>query len=355
VPDKTPSPRQSRDSQELEPTRDEENDANESEAPATADSTFAIAGRQLVDPSGQPFVMRGINLPVAYFKDQSLAALDRIDALGFNTVRIVWCADNLMQVGRCEEKDIHAPGDLANLLGALKERGLVAVLNLQNATGSDRAADLAAMVDYLIKPGVKEVLNRYQDMLILNVANEWHGTFNETGRSYIDPYLTAISRLRAADLAHVLVIDAIGYGQNTQSIRDHYQELLAADGNLLLAGHMYEVFEQPQAVSSWFQFARDNQIPFVVGEFGCEHIQDQVVYQVACDRIMAEAADSVAPFGYIAWSYTGNGGDLNILDVVDPADWTTLTTYGQRLVNGADGIAETSQKVCHLNPGVCDP
>lgn len=304
--------------------------------------TFSIQAGRLVDPSGKPFVMRGVNTPQAYYLKESNAALPRIKALGFNTVRIVWCADTLIRFGRCETKDIHPVTELEKTLAALKKERLVAVLNLQNATGSDSVDDLAAMVAYLTRPDVKQILMAYQDHLLINIANEWYGTWDKTP-NYLAGYRTAVKNLRNAGLPHVLIVDARGYGQDASSIVDYGRDLMALDPNLQISAHLYDVFRSPESVVRLFDQVRSQKLPFLIGEFSCSH---GVGKPVACETIMAEASRRGSEYGYIGWSYAGNDSSLNDLDVVDLKDWTTLTAWGRILVNGVGGIRATSKEAC---------
>lgn len=81
----------------------------------------------------------------------------------------------------------------------------------------------------------------------------------------------------------------------------------------------------------------DHNLPLVIGEFGHEH-NDQ---DVAEDRIMERAEQD--GLGYIGWSWTGNSADVEVLDMSN--DWLgeELTEWGERIINGENGIKETSQ------------
>ncbi len=319
-------------------------------AMGAAAGTFEVRDAQLYDPSGKVFVMRGMNNPHAYYSEKAYAALSDIKDMGFNTVRIVWCADTLVRTGRCESKDFQSAANLERILSRMRTLKMVAVLNLQNATGSDNRADLQAMASYLLKPEVKSILLRYRDMLLLNVANEWYGTWNKK-TDYLDAYKDVISQLRKGGLPHTLIIDARGYGQDVSSLVENAAAFQALDSNLLLSAHLYDVFGNSAGVKTLFTNMRNAKIPFMVGEFGCSHGAGKVV---ACDSIMLEAQTGPYRIGTIAWSWTGNNADLADLDVVESKDWRTLTAWGSKLVQTPSyGIAETSQEACMFNAKAC--
>lgn len=47
--------------------------------------------------------------------------------------------------------------------------------------------------------------------------------------------------------------------------------------------------------------------------------------------------------GYMGWSWSGNSNPLTSLDIAVDFDASTLTPWGQMLVNGADGLLATSE------------
>ncbi|MCX6128178.1 MAG: cellulase family glycosylhydrolase [Proteobacteria bacterium] len=310
--------------------------------------TFTVQNGQVIDPVGKTFVIRGVNNPHNYYARESFEALSNIKNLGFNSVRIVWCADTLLRIGRCEQKDLHPIEDLQAILRRMRELKLVAILNLQNATGSDSVSDLQKMVDYLIQPEVKKILIENQDILLLNIANEWYGTWDKS-RNYVNAYLQMIPQLRQAGLPHVLLIDARGYGQDFSSIPEHASELLNLDHNLLFSSHMYDAYSSASHVRSDFNRARAQQIPFIIGEFACSHGSRG---PVDCATIMEEAENASQPVGTIAWSYSGNSSDLGDLNIVSMHDWKTLSSWGENLINSTFGIKATAREAC-LFSGTC--
>lgn len=330
---------------------------------------FTIQQGRLLDGNGQDFVIRGVNSPHAYFARDSLEAIPRIKELGFNSVRIVWCADTLERSGRCEAKDMHPVMDrsnpekppLADVLLALRANGLVAMLNLQNGTGSNESEHIKLLVDWLVRDDVAGLLKEYEDMLLINIANEWHGEWiTGTGSddllnagaldSFVSTYESAIQRLRGAGLNHVLVIDGAGYAQDFGSI-PYIAQRLGNYPNIMFSAHMYDQFNSELRVAEVFQKVKEGGIPFVVGEFACSHFAHQPT--VACEAIMEEA--SASGYGYMAWSYTGNSGDLTGLDMVNRSDWTTLSEFGERIVYGEGGIAKTSQVASIFESGLGSP
>ncbi len=74
----------------------------------------------------------------------------------------------------------------------------------------------------------------------------------------------------------------------------------------------------------------------MIGEFGFDHSDGNPDE----DTIMAQA--QARGVGYLGWSWSGNSGGVEYLDQVTGFDVTRLTTWGQRLFNGVNGITQTS-------------
>jgi mannan endo-1,4-beta-mannosidase len=270
--------------------------------------TFSIQNGKLTDPSGRVFIPRGINMPFAYYFDKSFQAIPQAKASGFNAVRVVWCADNYQDpTGRCQAKDFRPAADLDRVLTELTSRRLVAILNLQNATGQNTLESLQLMIDYLIRADIQAVLMKHKKNLLINIANEWMGDWAKNG-TWLEGYQSAVKQLRKAGLPHVLIVDARGYGQDFSSIEESAAELLKLDANLLFSSHMYAVYNTEAVVKEKLNVIRSKKLPYIIGEFGCTHYDDEtkVNKPVACDAILKETAQSDAPIGHLAWSYSGN-------------------------------------------------
>lgn len=313
--------------------------------------TFFVRDGQLFDKTGHWFVARGVNNPHNYYPGLAYTGLTRIKELGFNAVRIVWCADTLVRSGRCDPKDIHSLAELERVLAKLRSLELVGILNLQNATGSNDPADLVRLVDWYTRPDVRDLLVRYQDMLLLNIANEWHGSWDDPNHIYRRTYQSQIPRFRQAGLKHVLLVDARGWAQQFSSIPENYAAFRAIDPNILMSIHMFDQFGDPAKVTADIEAARAENIPLIIGEFSCSHYPGQ---PVACEAILDAAKNWDHPVGLMAWSFSGNGSPLEPLDVVSNKDWTTLSPFGKRIVHHPSGIKATAKTACIFPSAPCN-
>ena len=301
--------------------------------PAASFAGFFISNGQLVDNNGTPFIMRGVNYPYTWFQSrntqQDLAA---IAATGSNTVRIVlstggqWARVNGPQV--------------AQLIQWCKDLGMIAVLEVHDSTGwseQTTAVPISNATAYWLSSDIRAAINGQENFVIINIANEPFG--NNTSANYTPDTTTAIRALRTAGLTHNIMIDAANWGQDwSNTMRTNAMALWNADTlhNLTFSVHMYEVYQSLSTVSTYMQGFDDMNLPLVVGEFG------PINNGQFADSESVIAQAQTRGNGYLGWSWSGNGGGGTGLDMTVNFDPAQLTTWGNRIVNGTNGIRSTS-------------
>lgn len=301
-------------------------------APITGNAGFFIQSGRLMDDNGVPFVMRGINYPYAWYTSRPTQQdFANMAATSANTVRIVLATG--AQWTRTSGPEI------AQLIQWCKDNRMIAVLEVHDSTGwseSAGAVPISNAVSYWTSADVRAAINGQEDFVIINIANEPFG--NNTTGSYVNDTIAAIQALRNAGLTHNLMVDAANWGQDwSNTLRNAAPQIFNADPlrNITFSVHMYEVYPNVQTVSSYMQAFADNGLPLVVGEFGGDH-NGQPVDEAA---IMAQAQQR--GLGYLGWSWSGNGSCCTQLDIVTNFT-TTLTTWGNTLINGPNGIMQTA-------------
>ncbi|MET0534062.1 MAG: cellulase family glycosylhydrolase [Steroidobacter sp.] len=304
-------------------------------APLTSNAGFFIQNGRLMDDNGTPFVMRGINYPFAWYTHRYPAQTQQdfanMAATRANTVRIV-----LTTGGQWTR--INGP-EIAQLIQWCKDRRMIAVLEVHDSTGwgdSSAAVPISNAVSYWTSADVRAAINGQEDFVIINIANEPFG--NNSSANYVNDTIASIQALRNAGLTHNLMVDAANWGQDWSStLRNSAQQIFNADPlrNITFSVHMYEVYPNVSTVSSYMQAFADMGLPLVVGEFGGDH-NGQPVDEAA---IMAQAQQR--GLGYLGWSWSGNGSCCTQLDIVTDFS-TTLTSWGNALINGSNGITATA-------------
>lgn len=303
---------------------------------ATAVNGFHVSGTKLLDANGNEFIMRGINHAHTWYKDQTPTALRAMAAAGCNTVRLVlsngvqWNKDDLSSV--------------KSLINQCKNLNMVAVLEVHDATGKTSQDDLLKAADYFVE--MKDAIIGNEAYVIVNIANEWEGTWATL--NWQSGYAKAVKKLRDAGIKNTIMVDAAGWGQYPAAIVDGGKEVLAADelGNTMFSTHMYEYAGgSASTVKSNIDSIAAKGLCQVIGEFGWKHTGGDV----AEETIMSYCEEK--GIGYMAWSWKGNSGGVEYLDLANDWAGTSLSDWGDEVVNGANGLKATS-KICSVFTGV---
>ena len=299
--------------------------------PAQAAATgIHIQNGRLLEANGNDFVMRGVNHAHTWYpgETQSLADVKR---LGANTVRVVLSDGHRWTRNSAE--------DVAGVIAQCKANRLICVLEVHDTTGYGEEAAAGTLdhaADYWI--GLKDVLTGQENYVIINIGNEPWGNTNPAG--WTDPTIAAVKKLRGAGFTHTIMVDAPNWGQDWQGVmRANAQSVYNADptGNLIFSIHMYSVYDTAQEITDYLNAFVTAELPILIGEFGGPPDQ----YGDPDEDTMMAAAQQLK-LGYLAWSWSGNTDP--ILDLAIDFDPTRLSSWGQRVFNGANGIAATSKE-----------
>jgi len=295
--------------------------------PASAAVGLRVSGRNIVEANGQTFVMRGVNHHHVWSPSQT-SSFANIKAKGANTVRVVlgsgqrWGPSN----------------DVANVISLCKQNRLICVLEVHDTTGYGEQAGAATLdqaVSYWI--GQKNNLVGQENYVIINIGNEPIG--NNNAAQWTNATANAVRRMRSNGFEHLLMVDAPNWGQDWQNVmRDNARTVWNADAqrNTVFSIHMYSVYNSASAITSYFNAFQTMGLPLVVGEFGWRFNNNEVDDQA----IMREAV--ARGMGYLGWSWAGNSDP--ILDMTVNFNPNQLTTWGQRIFNGTNGIRATARE-----------
>lgn len=289
---------------------------------------FHVDGTRLLDANGNEFIMRGVNHAHAWYANNDAKALEGIAATGANSVRIV--LSDGVEYSRDSVQMVSA------LVSKCKNLGMIAILEVHDGTGSNDPEMIEAAVEFWIE--VKDALIGNEAYAILNIVNEWQGSYSR--EKYESTYCKAVADLRAAGIMNTIMIDSSGWGQQPKSVMECGQNILAADplGNTMFAIHMYGTAgKNAETIKNNIDGVREQGLCVCIGEFGWNHSDGDVDE----DYIMQYCTE--IGVGYLAWSWKGNGGGVEYLDMT--TDWSgeNLTPeWGEKVVNGEYGIRNTS-------------
>ncbi|MCZ9344187.1 glycoside hydrolase family 5 protein, partial [Streptomyces sp. TRM76130] len=130
------------------------------------------------------------------------------------------------------------------------------------------------------------------------------------------------------------------WGQDWQQVmRTDAQTVYDADptGNLLFSIHMYSVFDTAAEITDYLGAFVDAGLPIVIGEFG----GPADAYGDPDEDTMMATAEQL-DLGYLAWSWSGNTDP--VLDLVLDFDPAQMTSWGERIFHGVNGIAATAEE-----------
>ncbi|MFT3950559.1 MAG: glycoside hydrolase family 5 protein [Oscillospiraceae bacterium] len=290
---------------------------------------FTVSGTELLDANGQPFVFRGINHAHAWFASDDAIAIPAIAATGANSIRIV-----LSDGGQWSRDDAKT---VKSLIKTCRENKLIAILEVHDATGKDDIASLEAAAQYWID--IKDALIGNEAYVILNIANEWVGTWDSA--TWKAGYTQVIPEIRAAGIKNTLMVDAAGWGQYGDCIMDTGSAVFASDSekNTMFSVHMYGTAgKNVNSIDANLDGVREMGLCVCVGEFGYKHSDgdvDESYIMKHCQELSV---------GYLGWSWKGNGGGVEYLDLAKEWDGSVLSSdWGEVLINGENGILATSQ------------
>lgn len=303
----------------------------------TAATGLHVSNGRLLEANGKDFVMRGVNHAHTWYPGEKQSLAD-IKAFGANTVRVV------LSDGHRWTRN--GPDEVAGIVDDCKNNRLICVLEVHDTTGygEDAAAgSLDHAADYWIS--LKDVLAGEEDYVIINIGNEPWGNTDPAG--WTAPTTAAIQKLRGAGFTYTIMVDAPNWGQDWQGVmRANAQAVYEADmtGNLIFSIHMYSVYSTPQAITDYLQAFVNAGLPLLIGEFGGPADQwgdpDE-------DTMMATA--EALDLGYLAWSWSGNTDP--VLDLAVDFDPNRLSSWGERIFHGTNGIAQTSREATVFGGG----
>lgn len=305
---------------------------------------FTTSGSELKDANGNTFIMKGVNVPLAWYQSQTLSNIKNIKKnSGSNALRLV-IGGNFAPNQAWYTPDATWQAAVDSTI----KNNMIPMIELHNVLGSNDSLDLNKAVDwwvskkdYLVRPDIAKYI-------LINIANEWGDWAMSQPSStppnqiyWRDSYISAVKKLRAAGINTTLVIDAPGYGQDkgASALLAHAQTIINADPkkNLLFAIHTYCEWNSSNGANSTTVFPqlKAANIPFFVGEVANSHPDGANTCQIPSTTIMGNSVQYNS--GYLGWSWTGNGTETAALDASSNWEGTQLTPWGEILINSPVG------------------
>ena len=128
-------------------------------------------------------------------------------------------------------------------------------------------------------------------------------------------------------------------------MRDNAPSVAAADSNVVFSVHMYGAYDTASEVRSYLDAFTSRGLAIMVGEFGDMHSDGNP------DEATIMSYTRSQGIGLLGWSWSGNGSGVEYLDMVNGFNASSLTTWGQRFINGADGLKARNPQVATVYSG----
>jgi mannan endo-1,4-beta-mannosidase len=252
-----------------------------------------VKDRYLFSTNGDTVILKGFNAMIVYWDIHGDKNFPEIEKTGANCVRIFW---NLAA-------PTPQPADLDKVLGNCIKHHMIPIISLWEATGD--WSKIQYCVDYWRSAEIAPILQKYQEHLLLNIANE-PGNVAMADTVFKNTYALAVNQLRAAGLHMPLIIDADNWGRNADAVLDSGPYLLEhdPDNNLIFSWHLWDPYNwgtgTESEIARIINKAAATNICFIVGEFGpCEQCDKCTATKINWEFMIEDAYKN--DIGYLPW------------------------------------------------------
>ncbi len=252
-----------------------------------------VKDRYLFSAGGDTVILKGFNAMIVYWDIHGDKNFPEIEKTGANCVRIFW---NLASPRP-------QPSDLDKVLGNCIKHHMIPIISLWEATGDWNKIQYC--VDYWCSAEIAPILQKYQQNLILNIANE-PGNKAMADTVFRNTYSSAVNQLRTAGLHMPLIIDADNWGRHADAVLDNGEYLLDQDPdkNLLFSWHLWDPANwgtgTVSEITRIINKAAATNICFIVGEFGpCEQCDKCTTTKINWEYMIEKAYQN--DIGYLPW------------------------------------------------------
>lgn len=275
------------------------NDTGNTQKDTTAAANFKVSGSKILDPAGNEFVAKGVNVNGPYWPwarptipDASLIT----DVWKFNTVRV----DTWPEFSGIDNNNT----DLDGIIKAFTDKKVVAIIEEHGYTGTyPTAGQLSTLTGWWATIADKYKNNPYV----------WFNTMNEPGNSspapqtWSDDQEAIIKAIRGTGAKNIIVLDENNFGQasgfdaTTSSAALTYgPSLVSKYQDLVFSLHMYDAWIYGyQRLSDYLAAVKAKGLAVMIGEYGTAGNYSS---EVAADMFKNCVP---AKIGRVAWQWTG--------------------------------------------------
>lgn len=280
---------------------------------------FTVRDSTILDPNGQPFIAKGVNVNGSNWTWQRLTAPDAdliTQCWKFNLVRV----NSFLFTGQIPYPQHETNNDLDSIIQAFTSRNIVVVLEAHDRIGSYYTGDdLTALIAWFT-----DLARRYKDnpYVWFDIANEPGGRRSIDVDQWVNMHGRVIEAIRSiAQANNVIIVEGAFGGQDAgnldgnlvteSAILQHSQDVINYGGqrydNIVFSIHTYDLWNFGDAkMADFFDRVQAQNLALIVGEYGVSTGQNT--------QPAAQSLFNTAPprgIGRIVWQW--DGGDYNDL------------------------------------------
>jgi mannan endo-1,4-beta-mannosidase len=307
----------------------------------------------LADGAGNKLVLRGVNMGSAYADGFGMTEIPEIEKTGANAVRLV-----LQQQYDNSTKGVTTPAQIESLISSCINNGMIPVLELHDFTGTaDVSNSLNQAVLWWTGNEMKSMLLKYQQSIIINIANEPDDGSADAG-TYSNANIDAVKKMRTAGITCPLMIDAPGWGKDHNYFVQSGKALIDADPlhNLIFSVHTYWPAigaygnYSDQQITENLNNLSNTGLPMVVGELASVDDQDNNGLKAINYKLIMQLCQQ-NQMGYMVWwwGFSKPEGSNNAESMTPSGTYDGLTGTGKVFaVSDVNSIKNTSRRASGL-------
>jgi mannan endo-1,4-beta-mannosidase len=304
-----------------------------------------VKDRYLFSAGGDTVILKGFNAMIVYWDIHGDKNFPEIEKTGANCVRIFW---NLAAPKP-------QPADLDKVLGNCIKHHMIPIISLWEATG--KWDKIQYCVDYWCSEEIVPILQKYQEYLLLNIANE-PGDAAMADTVFRNTYTSAVNQLRTAGLHMPLIIDADNWGRHADAVLNNGPYLLDQDPdkNLIFSWHLWDPSNwgtgTKSEITRIINKAAATNICFIVGEFGpCEQCDKCTSTKINWEFMIEKAYQN--DIGYLPWVWKWSDCHSIVNNETGAYGAWVNPSWGEEVaVNNAYSIQNTARKPSELQTGL---
>jgi len=301
--------------------------------------TFYVSGQSLMDPCGNPVVLRGVNEMTTFMyqgKDGS-SCFGEITQTHANAIRLYWQTSD-------------TANDLDRLLLNAEAKRMIAVIYVFNNAATNSTTTFEDAKAYWTSPDILPIVIKHRQWLIIALRERSSSGTSAIETNWAANVDAAVQGLRSAGINVPLAVDAPQFGLDTAALSQSGSERLLADPrrNILFSINAWWPNASASVIRTNISLATNAGLPTLVGEFSgyaqsAPDCQD-VTYDWA--TIIQVAQETHA--GWFAWSW---GAAANLppcqgLNMTSNGTYAGLYGWGAEVAstssNNPSGIPNTS-------------